>query len=620
MEEHEIKQAPDEATASTPFGEAVWVARLAFAAAPWVIAIVGACTVAAGVLPAAVASLGRLIVDGVVRALADPQGGWEAHRGALGLLVALEGACVTLLLAATRAQNAALSILRVRLANEVTEQILDKALALRMEDHEDHEIHDRLMRARRDAGVRPFNLVTGAFTVARNAVTFASCIGLLAGLSPLAVVLVIAAGLPAFLSELRFSLHAFDHHRKRSPEQREQAYLEAVLSREDFAKEVRFYDLGARLLDRFRAIALRAENEERALSVRRNAYGFLLSLLGTAVFYGASLWIVGKTVNEHLSLGEMTMYIAVFRQAQQGVTAGLASLGQALDDRLYLRDLRSFLALDVETPSGTATRGPDPAAGLEVRGVTFRYPGASRPALDKVSFTLPPGQMLAIVGHNGSGKTTLMKLFTRLYDPGEGQILLDGLDVRAWAPRALRRRFALVFQDFVRFKWTAGENIGAGDVEHWDDEARWERAARRGLAHGFVTELPKGYHAPLGKWFRGGTELSGGQWQKLALSRAFMREQDTVVVLDEPTAALDPEAERGILEHVQAIRGTQAVLLVSHRFGSVRIADRILVLDHGRVVEDGTHDALMALRGLYANLFEAQASGYLDRRNTGTRT
>jgi ABC-type multidrug transport system fused ATPase/permease subunit len=586
-----------------------WLLRVAWRAAPWVILTMALCTLLTGVLPAVVANVGRAIVDTVVHALGEVDG-WAHYKGDLSRLIGLEAVLVSVILAAQRGHGAAQAILKSRLTNAVTDLILQKSLTLRLEHYEDPDIHDRLMRARRDAGTRPYNLVVGAFTVARNAVVFLSCIVVLAHLSAWAVLVVILAGLPVFVAELRFSQHAFDQQRKRSPQQREQAHLEAIVSREDYAKEVQIYRLGDRFMDRLRAITKRIENEERSIALRRNFWGFVFNLVGTLAFYSAYAWIVHRAVNEHLSLGEMTMYVAIFRQAQAGVTSGLASLGLMLDDQLYLRDLQSFLGLPIATHTGTATEGPDPGAGLVLDHVSFTYAEAPKPALDDVSFAIPPGQMVALVGQNGSGKTTLLKLITRLYEPREGRILLDGLDIREWDIQALRRRFALVFQDFARFKMTAGENIGAGDVDAWMDEERWERAGRRGLAHEFIEAMPDGYNSQLGKWFRGGTELSGGQWQKVALSRAFMREGNQIVVLDEPTAALDPDAEQGILDHVREIRGKQAVLLVSHRFGSVRVADHILVLDRGRIVESGTHEDLMGRKGLYQRLFQLQAAGY----------
>ena len=601
----------DEIPAESYASKTLWILQLAFRTAPWVIATMAFATLLSGVLPAVVAWVGRMIVDSVVVALAERDNGWDGNKEHIWELIGLECGLVVVLLASQRAITAAQSILRARLANGVTDLIVEKSLTLSLEHFEDPDIHDRLMRARRDASVRPLNLVNGLFTVARNFVTFASCIVVLAQLSVWAVLIVIVAGLPVFIAELRYSQRVFDQQRKRSPEQREQAYLESLLTREDYAKEVKLYALGGRFLERLRGITKRSEDEERSISIHRNFWGFIFNLLGTAAFYGAYAWIVRKTVHEHLSLGEMTMYIAIFRQAQGGVTSGLASLGLMLDDQLYLRDLQSFLAMPITTEGGTATEGPDPAAGLELEDVSFTYLGASRPALEKVSFAVKPGQMLALVGQNGSGKTTLLKLITRLYDPSSGRIKLDGLDIKDWQPDALRKRFALVFQDFARLKMKAGENIGAGDVDHWDDEERWERAGKKGLAHEFLAAQPEGYHVQLGKWFRGGTELSGGQWQKIALSRAFMREDNQIVVLDEPTAALDPDAEHGIVEHVEQIRGHQAVLLISHRFGSVRVADDIVVLERGKVIERGNHEALMATHGHYARLFELQASGYV---------
>jgi ABC-type multidrug transport system fused ATPase/permease subunit len=375
---------------------------------------------------------------------------------------------------------------------------------------------------------------------------------------------------------------------------------------------VKLYDLAPTFFERFRALGARLESEAGRITVRRGFWGFALNALGTAAFYFAYAWIVRRTLNEHLTIGQMTMYVVLFRQAQTSVTGGLASLGLMLDDRLYLEDLRSFLELSVPRPTGTATEGPDPHAGIVFEHVSFRYPDSVDDALRDVSFSVAPGTMVALVGHNGCGKTTLMKLLTRLYEPQGGRILVDGLDVRAWQPDALRRRFAVVFQDFVRFKLPAGENIGVGDVAHLRDEAAWQRAADRGLAHELVASLPDGYHTQLGKWFRGGHELSGGQWQKIAVARAFMREASPYLVLDEPTAALDPEAEAGVFAHVRGETPERTVLVISHRYGSVRMADDIVVLADGCVLEQGSHDELLAQGGHYARLFRLQAAGFVD--------
>jgi ABC-type multidrug transport system fused ATPase/permease subunit len=281
-----------------------------------------------------------------------------------------------------------------------------------------------------------------------------------------------------------------------------------------------------------------------------------------------------------------------------------------VEDNLYLSTLYEFLGEEVRAPSGSALRGPLPDDGLRFEDVTFTYPGSSRPAVDGVSFHLRPGRKLALVGENGSGKTTLVKLLARLYEPDAGRITLDGLDLRAWDVDALRRRIAVVFQDFARYQFTAGENIGAGDVDRFEDEGGWRAAAEKGMARPFLETLPRGYRTQLGRWFRDGRELSGGEWQKVALSRAFMRTGADLLVLDEPTAAMDAEAEARVFEHVREISGDRMAILISHRFSTVRMADEIVVLREGRVVEQGSHDELLDRDGPYARLFSLQAAGY----------
>jgi ATP-binding cassette subfamily B protein len=292
------------------------------------------------------------------------------------------------------------------------------------------------------------------------------------------------------------------------------------------------------------------------------------------------------------------------------VSSALGAVSGLYEDNLYLSTLYEYLDTPARPPGGSAQKGPDPADGLRLENVSFTYPGAEHPALSNVSLHLKPGGSLALVGANGSGKTTLIKLLTRLYVPTAGRILLDGRDLAQWDVEALRRRFGVIFQDYVRYQMLVGENIGAGDEPHFDDEARWRESARMGQAEEMVAALPDGYRTQLGKWFLGGRELSGGQWQKIAVARSFMRSDADIRVLDEPTAAMDAEAEAEVFRHVRDMAEGRMTILISHRFSTVRMADEIVVLDSGRIVERGNHDSLMQQHGVYARLFALQASGY----------
>jgi ATP-binding cassette subfamily B protein len=333
-------------------------------------------------------------------------------------------------------------------------------------------------------------------------------------------------------------------------------------------------------------------------------------LISTAAFYAAYAWIAVSAVRGRITLGEMTMYVLLFRQGQSAVSSILSAIGGMYEDNLYLSTLYDYLDTPVDEAGGKATSGPQPVEGVRFDNVSFTYPGATEPAVSGVSFQLRPGESLALVGENGSGKTTLIKLLTRLYSPSSGRITLDGLDLADWSPAALRRRVGVIFQDFARYQLKVGENIGAGDVTHFEDELRWHEAASLGMAAPFVEELPAGYQTQLGKWFRDGRELSGGQWQKIALSRAFMREESDILVLDEPTAAMDARAEAQVFAQFRELAKARMVILISHRFSTVRMADQILVIQGGQILERGSHEALMALNGHYAQLFQLQARGY----------
>jgi ATP-binding cassette subfamily B protein len=383
-----------------------------------------------------------------------------------------------------------------------------------------------------------------------------------------------------------------------------------VLAREDHAKEVKLYGLGRRLLDRYKGIFVRLYGEDKRLALQRDSWGFALGLLATVTLYCAYAWVAMSAVRGEISVGQMTMYLMLFRQGQMAVTAALSAVSGLYEDNLYLSTLYEYLETPVRAPGGHALQGCNPQDGVRFEHVSFRYPGATEAAIEDVSLHLAPGGSLALVGANGSGKTTLIKLLTRLYQPTAGRILLDGLDLREWDESRLRERIGVIFQDFTRYQMQVGENIGAGDEPHFEDEARWREAAEKGRASEFIAGLPSGYTTQLGKWFLNGRELSGGQWQKVALSRAFMRTRADVLVLDEPTAAMDAQAEAEVFEHFRQLAKGRMTILISHRFSTVRMADQIAVLDHGRLVELGSHESLMQSGGRYAQLFTLQARGY----------
>ena len=563
-------------------------------------------TLVAGILPAVIAFIGQLIVDGVVAAMTST----APDTLHVLRLILLEAFVVILFAASQRGLSVSQSLLRALLGQRVNVMILEKALTLQLANFEDSEFYDKLTQARREASMRPLSLVNRTFGLVQNAIALTSYAVLLFAFSPWAVVILIGAGLPSFFAEAKFSGDAFRLFRWRSPETRMQMYLETVIAREDGVKEVKLFQLGPRLLQRYRDIFNKLFVEDRRLTLRRDGWGFVLGLLSTTAFYGAYAWIVITTINGQITLGAMTMYLVLFRQGQAAVAASLSAISGMYEDNLYLSNLYDYLEQPVPARQGKAKHGPDPQLGIQFKNVSFNYPGSNGKALNNVSLQIRPGESLALVGENGSGKTTLIKLLTRLYEPTEGNIILDGLDLQNWDVEALRQRIGVIFQDFGRYQFSVGENIGAGDVRYIDDAGRWTKAAKKGMAAPFIEEMPDGYETQLGRWFKGGRELSGGQWQKIALSRAFMRSDADILVLDEPTATMDAASEAAVFDYFRSESHNKMTILISHRFSTVRAADQIIVIHKGEILEQGTHESLLAMNGQYSHLFELQARGY----------
>ena len=567
-------------------------------------------TLISGVLPAAIASVGGLFVDAVASAFQQDSAVAEQARDDVLFYVFLELGLVVLMTGAQRLNTICQSILRVLLGNKINVMILEKALTLELAHFEDAEYYDKLVRARREASSRPLSLVIKTFDLLRDLIALITIGIFLFQFSVWAVALLAVAGVPAFLAEAKFSGEAFRIHRRRSAERRMQIYLEMVLTREDGVKEVKLLQLGKLFLKRYVDIFRSMYKEDRNLVLRRGFWGYALGLLASSAFYFAYGWVGFATIAGAITIGQMTMYIAQFRLGQNAVTNSLTAINGMYEDNLYLSNLTEYLEHKVPEQTGTETLGFDRDDGIRFEDVSFSYPGSEIPALNKVSLHIKPGESLAIVGENGSGKTTLIKLLTRLYSPSKGRIFLEGLELKEWDIETLRQKIGVIFQDFARYQLIVGENIGIGDVDEIEKDPLIEEAAKKGMADVFVRDLPRSYKTQLGTWFKDGKELSGGQWQKIALSRAFMRSKADILILDEPTAAIDAKAEAEIFSHFGDLTDNKISIIISHRFSTVRRADHIIVLEKGGIQEEGSHSELLDKEGHYATLFRLQAQGY----------
>ena len=591
--------------------------RLIWATSPRLTVATLGLRLARAVLPVVTLFVGKLIIDEVI-ALAgrggtpDGIGAW-LDSGLLDRLVWLIAAEFALAVVADvlgRVVSLIDSLLGEQLTNTTSIQLMEHAATLDLEDFEDSELQDRLERARRQTTGR-MSLMSQLFGQAQDVLTIASFAAGLLVYAPWLIVLLIVALVPAFLGEAHFNAQSHALAYWRTPERRELDYVRQTGASVETAKEVKIFGLNAFLIERYERLATSFYLDNRALAIRRAGWGGVLTAIGTAGYYVAYAFLAWRTLTGTFTIGDLTFLAGSFRRLRTLLEGLLSGFSQTAGQALYLDDLFSFfdIAPEIRSPANPLPFPQPIVHGFTFEDVGFAYPGSDRWAVRHLSFTLRAGEVLALVGENGAGKTTLVKLLARLYDPDEGRIMLDGHDLRDYDLAALRANIGVIFQDFVRYHMTAAENIAVGRIEARDDRERIARAAERSLADEVITRLPMGYDQVIGKRFRTGVELSGGEWQKVAIARAYMRDAQ-VLILDEPTAALDARSEFEVFQRFKELSEGNTAVLISHRFSSVRMADRILVLAGGTVEASGTHEELIRHGGRYAELFELQAAGY----------
>jgi ATP-binding cassette subfamily B protein len=591
--------------------------KLVWQTSPWMMATQSVLRFIRALLPVAMLYIGKLIIDEVVLLAktshaADDLAEWFANGwlNRILWLLALEFGLAVLSDVLGRTVSLLDSLLSDRFSTATSLRLMEHAAELDLEDFEDSELQDSLERARRQAAGR-MSLLGQLFGQAQDIVTIVSFAAGLFIYAPWLIVLMAIALVPAFIGEAHFNAQSYSLNYARTPERRELDYVRRTGASVETAKEVKIFGLNAFLIDRYRMLATSFYEANSALATRRATYGSALAALGTIAYYVAYAYIVWRTLHGEFTIGDLTFLAGSFRRLRNLLEDLLMGFSQVAGQALYLDDLFSFFEIQPEIVSP-----PNPAAfpvpirqGFVFEDVGFRYPGAERWAVRHLDFTLHAGEVLALVGENGAGKTTLVKLLARLYDPDEGRILLDGRDLREYDVAELRSNTGVIFQDFVRYHLTAADNIAVGRIEARSDRARIVDAAHRSLADEVIERLPQKYDQVIGKLFRGGIDLSGGEWQKVAIARAYMRDAQ-VLILDEPTAALDARSEFEVFQRFKELSKDKTAVLISHRFSSVRMADRIIVLAEGTVEAAGTHDELLREQGRYAELFELQAAGY----------
>jgi ATP-binding cassette subfamily B protein len=581
--------------------------KLVWQTSPWMALLNAFLRLIRAAIPLTVLYIGKLIIDEVVRLTQTHNA--DIHED-LWLLIAAEFVLAIFSDALGRGISLLDNLLGELFANHSSVKIMAHAATLDLDQFENSTFYDKLERARQQTVGRTI-LLSQALTQVQDIITIAFLAAGLIVFNPWLIVLMIFTVIPAFIGESYFNDKGYALSRKRTPERRELDYVRYLGASDETAKEIKMFDLSEFLIGKFKTLSAQFYRENRKLAIQRASWGSLFTFLGSAGYYAAYVFIIIRAVRGEISIGDLTFLAGSFRQLRgllEGILIRFTSISQGA---VYLRDFFEFFEISPKiTLTKNALKFPKPMkVGIEFQNVGFKYENSDKWANRHLSFKLNPDEKIALVGENGAGKSTLVKLLARLYDPTEGRILLDGIDLREYDLKDLRLNTGIIFQDYLRYQLSVSQNIGVGNIHEMENRPLIETAAKQSLADLLVNKLPGGYDQMLGKRFKDGVELSGGEWQKIALARAYLRDAE-ILILDEPTAALDARAEYEVFQRFAELTEGKAAVLISHRFSTVRMADRILVLEKGEILEIGSHTDLLAREGRYAELFNLQAMGY----------